>query len=67
MCADKEEDHRMKRILITGTSYGIGKATAELFLERGCEVFGIDCQEATIAHPDYHHFVADVACPESLP
>lgn len=53
-------------VLITGTSSGIGKATAEYFLERGHEVHGMDMQEASIVNDHYHHHIADVAQPESF-
>lgn len=55
------------RVLITGTSSGIGQATAKLFLKQGYEVFGLDIKESTIASPDYYHFVCDVSKPETLP
>ena len=48
------------KVLITGTSQGIGRAVAELFLERGHSVVGIDRQEASIEHPEYVHYVCDV-------
>ena len=55
------------KILITGTSQGIGKAIAGLFLERGHTVFGIDRQEAGISHAAYTHYVQDVRDYASLP
>lgn len=55
------------RILITGTTQGIGHAIAELFLQRGHTVFGIDRQSASIEHENYTHFVCDVRDKEKLP
>lgn len=53
------------KILITGTSQGIGKAVACLFLEKGHAVVGIDRQQATIIHEQYTHIQGDVR--EELP
>ena len=55
------------KILITGTSQGIGKAIAEIFLQRGHEVIGIDRQMASIEHEYYQHFICDVRDYEQLP
>ena len=55
------------RVLITGTSQGIGKAIAEKFLDMGHEVFGIDRQESTISDANYVHFVCDIRDSEHLP
>ena len=55
------------KILITGTSQGIGKAVAELFLDKGHNVIGIDRQEQTISHPAYHHHQCDIRDFEFLP
>lgn len=49
------------KILITGTSRGIGKATAEKFLSLGHTVVGLDIAPSAIASENYSHFVCDVA------
>ena len=55
------------KVLITGTSQGIGKAIAELFLKKGHDVIGIDRQSKAITHPSYTHYVCDVRDKENLP
>lgn len=55
------------KVLITGTSQGIGKAIAEYFLKNGHEVLGIDRQEKSITGVNYTHFVCDVRDTEKLP
>lgn len=55
------------RILITGSSKGIGKAVAERFLNSGFEVIGLDRLEPTIKHHSYQHFVCDVSKKNCLP
>lgn len=60
------------RVLITGTSKGIGRAAALKFIHEGHEVIGIDVEESTIAEGKhgfghYSHVVADVADYDSLP
>lgn len=55
------------KILITGTSSGIGKATALLFLQNGHKVYGIDIKEATIENSFYTHIQADISKKDSLP
>ncbi len=55
------------RILVTGTSRGIGRAAAERFLSLGHEVFGLDVLPSSIDHPRYRHDIADVRAKESLP
>lgn len=55
------------KVLITGTSQGIGKAIASLFLEKGHQVIGIDRQPATLSHEAYTHFQLDIRDVERLP
>jgi len=55
------------KILITGTSQGIGRAIAALFLEKGHTVIGIDRCESSIEHPAYIHYLCDVRDTDRLP
>ncbi|MDE6655683.1 MAG: SDR family oxidoreductase [Anaeroplasmataceae bacterium] len=48
------------KVIITGSSYGIGQGISKLFLEKGHSVIGIDRAEATIQHPNYTHIQADI-------
>ena len=48
------------KVLITGTSKGIGKAIAQKFLDCGHNVIGIDVLPATIENGRYSHVIADV-------
>lgn len=54
-------------VLVTGSSKGIGKATAELFLEMGHEVVGLDIEESSIQNAKYTHYVVDVRDKSALP
>lgn len=47
------------RMLITGTSRGLGEAIARHFLDRGDIVIGCARSEASIAHERYRHVIAD--------
>lgn len=48
------------KVLITGTSQGIGKAAAEKFLKEGHDVIGVDVQHSTITNDRYTHYQGDV-------
>lgn len=48
------------KVLITGTSNGIGKSIAQKFLSMGHVVIGIDVEKATIVHPDYSHYEENI-------
>ena len=55
------------KVLITGSSQGIGKTIAEYFLEMGYSVIGIDRQGQSIEHCNYQHHQCDINDYESLP
>ena len=55
------------KVLITGTSQGIGKAIAEKLLKENHSVIGIDRQDKTIQSENYIHFKCDVRDYEILP
>ncbi|MDD6301865.1 MAG: SDR family oxidoreductase [Bacillales bacterium] len=50
----------MKKVLITGTSGGIGKAIALEFLSKDYQVIGLDRKESTIDHLNYFHQQVDL-------
>lgn len=55
------------KILITGSSNGIGLATANMFLRRGFEVVGLDLLPCSIEHNKYTHYICDVSEKDQLP
>ena len=62
------------KILITGTSRGIGRAAAIKFLSQNYQVFGIDEKPDTISgdksilnSENYTHFTADISVKKQLP
>jgi len=58
---------RLKKVIITGTASGIGRATARLFLSKGHEVVGLDILPPSIVHSKYKHIQCDVANERQLP
>ncbi len=55
------------KILITGTSQGIGRAIAELFLCKGHTVVGIDRRPSSIDNENYTHHTCDIRDYDKLP
>ncbi|MBE5841238.1 MAG: SDR family oxidoreductase [Butyrivibrio sp.] len=49
------------KILITGTSRGIGLACARKYIEMGHEVIGFDVAESDFTAPGYTHMIVDIA------
>ena len=48
------------KILISGSSRGIGRAIANKFLNEGHEVVGVDIAYPSIDHPNYTHIQKDI-------
>ena len=57
----------MNKILVTGTSNGIGLEVAKRFLDEGYEVIGFDLEESKIENKHYTHYVLDIRNKDSLP
>lgn len=59
------------RVVVTGSSTGIGKSIVDKFLNAGHEVIGIDVLSAPDINKDlsdkYTHVIADVSKPDTLP
>lgn len=55
------------RVVITGTSRGMGVEIAKTFLKNGHEVYGLDIEASTIDDPNYHHCICDVSVKDRLP
>jgi NAD(P)-dependent dehydrogenase (short-subunit alcohol dehydrogenase family) len=54
-------DFAGKKAIVTGSSSGIGKATVELLLENGAEVFGIALDRGEARHPGLTEMTCDLA------
>lgn len=54
-------------VVITGSSKGIGLATATKFLSSGFIVHGIDLEQGTIQHKNYIHYRVDITEYGNLP
>ena len=55
------------KVLITGTSQGIGKSVTELYLKKGHCVIGIDRLDASIDDKNYTHIKCDIRDIDSIP
>lgn len=55
------------RCLITGSSNGIGLASAKLFLKNGFDVVGLDVEKSRIEDERYSHIIADISKRDELP
>ena len=48
------------KVIVTGTSRGIGYEIAKEFLAHGHQVIGIDKEESKLKHKDYTHYMSDI-------
>lgn len=55
------------KVLITGTSQGIGRAICQLFLDKGHEVIGFDRNEVNMISDNYTHYQIDIRDYDKLP
>jgi 3-oxoacyl-[acyl-carrier protein] reductase len=55
-----------RKVLITGSSRGLGREMAEDLIAKGWEVYGCARSESEISHPNYHHYVLDVSSAEAV-
>lgn len=55
------------KVVITGTSQGIGKAITELFVAEGHDVIGVDRADATVADDKYNHLRYDIRDLDNMP
>lgn len=55
------------RVVITGTTAGIGREVAKMFVNLGHEVYGIDRLPKSFYHENYHHIICDITSKCELP
>lgn len=55
------------KVLITGTSQGVGKSIAENFLKKEHKVIGIDKNKKSIFNKNYTHYECDICDYKNLP
>ena len=55
------------RVLITGSSRGIGQESAIKFIHEGHDVIGLDLLPSSIDNEHYTHYVCDISKSEQLP
>lgn len=55
-----------QRVVVTGSSRGIGRHLAEVYIARGARVAGCSRSEVASFHPNYRHYVGDICDIQSI-
>lgn len=56
-----KEEGKFMKVVVTGSSSGIGKEVAIKFLSEGHEVIGLDINESSIENNNYKHMICDIS------
>ncbi|HEX2952716.1 MAG TPA: SDR family oxidoreductase [Bacillota bacterium] len=59
-------DFATEVFIVSGSGSGIGRSCAEMLLQSGAVVIGLDCKQSAINHENYHHFQTNLRDEEEI-